>query len=303
MYTIRQGSRICVDAPAKINLFLELRERRSDGYHELETLMVPISLYDRLYLEASDDHHIHLSTTWVSGSDFRDIELPQREDNLVWKALELLRTRAGTERGIRAHLIKRIPSQAGLGGASSDAAAALIAGNQLWDLGWSHGQIHELAAELGSDVPFFLRPRLARCTGRGELISPLETKCSFPVVIVKPEVGLATANVYQHATVPNRPKESLPLVSALSEGRYHLLAGSLFNRLQQAATGLASNIAEIARFFTETEVCGHQMSGSGTSYFAVPRNRRQAANIAAQARAAGLGSVFSATTIRPQPVL
>jgi len=298
MYTIRQGSRICINAPAKLNFFLELRQRRSDGYHEIESLMVPISLYDHLSLSPRTDSRLELSCSWASGLTGDHLGmLPDPTSNLAHKALELLRKRARISVGANVFLLKRIPSQAGMGGASSDAAAALMAGNLAWDLNWSREKLVDVAQELGSDVPFFLFNSLAQCTGRGEIVRRLETNQPISLVVIKPPVGLSTAQVYRHASVPEQPKQSESLVAALNEVNLEGIAFGLFNRLQEVATKLAPCINGIARFFDDTDVSGHQMSGSGTSYFALCRNRWHARQIASRLRATQLGMVFSATTI------
>src|SRR5690606_22778255 len=129
------------------NLFFELLARRADGFHEIETLMVPIDLFDSLAAAPVDSDRISLDCHWAApasaGSELG--ELPPAEKNLAYRAVELLRERAGIDRGIALSLTKRIPSLAGLGGGSSDAAAALLAANDLWELGWSRAQLAEVA--------------------------------------------------------------------------------------------------------------------------------------------------------------
>ncbi len=154
-----------------MNLSLCLQGRRDDGYHELETVMLALRFYDELQLEAAEDGVLELT---VSGAD----DVPTDERNLVIRA-ERLRTATGCSRGGKVRLTKRIPSQAGLGGGSSDAAAALVAGNRLWALGLSADQLSTIAATLGSDVPFFLAPRAAVCTGRGEQVRAFYAGAKF----------------------------------------------------------------------------------------------------------------------------
>ena len=297
MYTIRHGSRICIDAPAKINLFLEIRARRSDGYHELETLMVPVSIFDRLTLAPRADQQLTLRTHTSRFTSAKS--LPPAADNLVTRTLEALRKHTGMLRGAEVELYKRIPSEAGLGGASADAAAALLGANQLWELGLSRHELGAVAQTLGSDIPFFLQPGYARCEGRGEIITPVNIGADLPLVIVKPAAGLSTRAVYQEVRVPAKPRGGQSLEAALQGGPTHSVQDVLFNRLQQAAERLSPVITTIHQFFQKLNVLGHQMSGSGTSYFAVCRHWRQAVQVAAQARAARLGTVFAATTIRP----
>jgi 4-diphosphocytidyl-2-C-methyl-D-erythritol kinase len=300
MYTIRYGTRIRVDTPAKLNFFLELHERRSDGYHELDTLMVPISLYDSLHIQNRNDNRVNLDCRWAAGIDHQVFgDLPVATNNLVHRALQLLRTRAEKDCGADVWLQKRIPSQAGLGGASSDAAAALVAGNELWRLGLSLTELLELAEQLGSDIPFFLRSSPARCLGRGEIVRPMVMPRLISLVVVKPPVGLATAEVYRGATVGCPTHAVDPLLEALRSGDLKRAGGMLFNRLEAAARRMTPWIEKMANVVSGCGVLGHQMSGSGTSYFALCQNRWHARQIAAKLRAARLGSVFVATTLGP----
>ena len=302
MYTIRHGPRIRIDAPAKLNLFLELRRRRSDGYHELETLMVPVDVYDTLVIQARADHQLKLDCSWAPGLDSAfSGPLPPSRDNLVYHAVETLRNRAGIDLGADIWLRKRIPAQAGLGGASSDAAAALAAANAVWQLGWSRPRLAQLAADLGSDVPFFLHDSAALCQGRGERIEPLAIGRPMSLVLIKPTAGLSTADVYRHAVVPDQPRSSDPLRAALRFSNLSEVGKRLFNRLQTAAASLTPWIQRIASAIEPHGVCGHQMSGSGTSYFALCRHKRHAKQIAARLRATRLGSVLTVSTIGPYP--
>src|SRR3954452_11511051 len=144
-------------APAKLNLFLDVFGRRSDGFHDLETLMVPVRLADQVTFTASDtprDNRRPIELTVDNSSAAESI--PLGSENLIVKALELLQRRSGCALGGRVQLTKRIPISAGLGGGSSDAAAALRLANRVWRLDWPLSKLAEVAAELGSDVPFFL---------------------------------------------------------------------------------------------------------------------------------------------------
>lgn len=173
MYVLRRRTRLDIWAPAKLNLYLEVLDRRADGFHEIETLMVSVSLFDRLRLTPSDDGKISLRCRWVSGygetSDLGD--LPTGSDNLVMRALDRLSEASGVQRGLQVELQKRIPTSAGLGGGSSDAAAALIGANRLWQLNWSRERLTEIAAELGSDVPYFFSASLRFVEGEANKLN------------------------------------------------------------------------------------------------------------------------------------
>src|SRR5687768_135208 len=167
MHVRRTGQRALVHTPAKINLFLEVLARRDDGFHEIETLMAAVSIFDTIPFEPHGRESIAFHCRWAVGIEARarglrqsssDVTtaVPAGPENLAWRAIELLRQRAGERRGAKVMLLKRIPAAAGLGGASSDAAAALVAANLGWELNWPIARLESFAAELGSDVRFFL---------------------------------------------------------------------------------------------------------------------------------------------------
>lgn len=311
MHVQRFAGGVCAYAPAKLNLFFEVLAKRPDGYHEIETLMVPLDWYDTLWMAAAPERTgISLECRWgarhssagasPSRTGQRPVPpdaLPQGADNLVVKALELLRRRAGVTRGADVRLIKRIPTEAGLGGGSSDAAAALVLGNLVWNLQWPRERLAELAAEIGSDVPFFLGTGPAVCRGRGERIDAAPPIAPLDVVVVRPAEGLSTANVYRACRPAESPHRVQPLVEALCRGDRRRLAGRMHNQLEQAAAGLSPWPARLRREFERTDCVAHQMSGSGTSYFGVCRNARHARRVAGRLRARGLGIVHVARTL------
>ena len=187
------GSVCFVRAYAKINLTLDVLGRRADGYHALATVMQTVDLHDTLCLTATDDNRVQVVCTRPELSN---------EDNLAARAAQLLRERFALQQGILIELRKRIPIAAGLGGGSSDAAAVLLAMRQWWQLSLSPSELQELAASLGSDVPFFLTGGLALCEGRGEQVTPLAASLTnWPssmrwVLLLKPAIGIATASVF-----------------------------------------------------------------------------------------------------------
>lgn len=299
-----------IHAPAKLNLYLEVTARRADGFHEIETLMTPISIYDTLYFSESLETTIELACHWAPGLEWQEVRgggvaggqpifgrLPTVTDNLVWRAVELLRSRSGVELGASIRLVKRIPSAAGLGGASSDAAAALAAANLVWKLGWSHAQLSALAAELGSDIPFFLDTQSAWCLGRGEIVEPFVGMRQLHVVVAKPPVGLSTADVYRRCRPSANPRSREDYAVACRGGEIAPVARGMFNRLQQPAAELSPWIGRLRDAFERLGFVGHQMSGSGSSYFGICRDARHARRLAQRLRSAGVGYVFRATTL------
>ena len=275
-----------LQAPAKINLYLEVLGRRPDGYHGIRTVMQAVSLFDELSFASRDDGRIVLACTGEG--------LPPPEENLVVRAARLLRERC--RRGLGADIVlkKAIPIGGGLGGGSSDCAATLQALNELWGLGLSFAALQELAAELGSDVAFFLHGGAALCEGRGEQVTPLPTAGSFHYVLVMPPVPVSTAQVYAALadSLTKIPRGcSMDLVrSALAAGNARLLGGALYNALQTSAFQLS---ADLYRIWLETNpVCsrlgclGLGLSGSGSTMFGLfegPEQARRAAMELAEA--------------------
>ena len=309
-------------APAKINLFLEILGKRSDGYHEIETLMSPIGLYDSLTVEATESPEIRLDCRWAAGMngqqggreslasgaqphgesgtpktpdpvEFGD--LPSEKENLVYKAASLLQQRSGCGRGAEIRLLKRIPSAAGLGGASSDAAAVLVAANLGWQLSWSGERLAELAAELGSDIPFFLGSGSAICRGRGERIEATRP-IHLHVVVVRPPVGLSTPQVYKGCRPASAPASVSKLQSGLRRGNWNEVKSALVNRLEEPAAQLTPWIGRLRKEFETAGCVAWQMSGSGSSYFGICENARHARRVAGRLRSKRVGMVAATST-------
>ena len=298
-------------APAKLNLFLEVLGKRDDGFHEIETLMYPIGLYDTLVFQDDLSGQVSLTCQQADGpradvttsvgqgasatgtSSAAGESLPSGADNLVVRAVELVRKRLGLTRGARLRLVKRIPMAAGLAGGSSDAAAALVAANRVWQLGLSADELAALAGELGSDIPFFLHRGPAVCRGRGEIIEPVDRLGSLAFVVARPPVGLSTPAVYRACRPAGSPRRVAPLIDALRQGRLATAARNLHNQLQAAAESLSPWIARLAGEFARFDCLGHRMSGSGTSYFGWCRDARHARRVAACLRGRGVGQVYA----------
>jgi 4-diphosphocytidyl-2-C-methyl-D-erythritol kinase len=221
-------------------------------------------------------------------------EVPLGPENLAWRAANALRSRAGVNKGAKICLVKGIPAAAGLGGASSDAAAVLVAANAGWSLNWPRERLLTIAAELGSDVPFFLMGSAAIASGRGEKLEARRLPC-LHVVVVKPPVGLSTPRVYAGCQPRTNTAGPGALIDALV-GNPARAATMLSNDLQAPAMRLTPWIERLQQEFQRQSVLGHQMSGSGSSYFAICRTARQARRLAATLRAKGIGWVASATT-------
>jgi 4-diphosphocytidyl-2-C-methyl-D-erythritol kinase len=261
-------------APAKVNLFLELRAKRPDGFHSIETLMVAVSLADTLTVMLADS--LTLSCT--------DPALPTGEGNLVVKAANALRHRTGYTGGASIHLHKRIPAAAGLAGGSSDAAATLVALDTLWCTNLPANELAATAAEVGSDVAFFLDLPSAWCTGRGEIVEPVRPVKRLHLVLVCPPVGLSTADVYRNATIPNAPRSSNAMRTAYASGDDVGIGRELFNRLQEPAERLSPIVRDMREAVARHAPLGCLMSGSGSTLFALCPDHRAAVRLAAVLR-------------------
>ncbi len=268
------GDTVHVLAPAKINLYLEILGKRPDGYHEIATLMLAVELFDELDLDLDESGRLSLRCD--------ELGLSTGPDNLVLRAARLLKDRARCPHGAKIHLTKRIPWAAGLGGGSSDAAGTLAGLNELWQLNLAAAELASIGSEIGSDVPFFFHTPAAWCTGRGEKVTPVKVGRAFDLVLIKPPIGLATADVYKHcgwnqSTIQNSGAD---IIAALAAGDVERVGKGLHNQLQSAAFGLAPSVAELHRRLQNTGAAGCLLSGSGSCLFALCRDRQEAQRVA-----------------------
>jgi 4-diphosphocytidyl-2-C-methyl-D-erythritol kinase len=260
-----------VSAPAKVNLSFRILGRRADGFHDIETLMVPISLGDSLVIER-DEALADLRFTCD------DPSVPAGEDNLVMRAARRFFDRANQSPHVSIHLTKRIPHGAGLGGGSSDAASTLLALNDMYGGVVAASELLEIAAALGSDVPFFLSKSAAICRGRGEIVAPTHAVRSLPLLLVKPRFGVATPWAYQHwhdsRQLPSVPYEPQELDDV-----------QLINDLERPVFEKFVFLASLKTWMlAQREVTGALMSGSGSTVFAVLRSGEDGDGLAARLR-------------------
>ena len=293
----RSAVDVVIQTPAKLNLFFEVLARRDDGYHEIETLICPINLFDTVHFRAEAnariDFHCVLTRDFGEETNAGLGAIPEGCDNLAVRAVELLRKRAGIGTGAFLRLVKRIPAASGLGGGSSDAAAALVAAHRGWKLDWPPVELARLAAELGSDVPFFLAGGAAVCRGRGERIERLPSLVDMHFVVVRPPEGLSTPAVYGLCRPAETAKSSAPIIAAFEKGNVGEAGRLLFNRLEPAASRLSSWIARLQRLFQQSDCLGHGMSGSGSAYFGLCRHAFHARRMARHLESRGVGRVFA----------
>ena len=274
---------LTVHAPAKLNLTLDVLSKRDDGFHELETLMVSVDWYDTLTFAPAEA--FSLTVTGAAG-------VPTDGRNLVTRAARLLAGATGAGGGAAVTLHKRIPHEAGLGGGSSDAAAALLGLNDLWGCGLGGDDLSVLAAELGSDVPFFLCGRPAGVArGRGETVRSVAPRCGLHAVVAKPPVGLSTPAVFAAWGGREAACGTDAAVAALGGGRCDAVAAGVGNHLDGPASELEPVLAAERAAFAAAGLPRSCLSGSGTSRFALCRTRAAAERAAATLRRRRAGPV------------
>ena len=241
-------------APAKINLSLKITGKRKDGFHGIETLIVPIpSLYDELTFTQADSFSLHCETPGV----------PTDESNLVSQGLRIFEEETGLRCSFRIELKKRIPHGAGLGGGSSDAAHTFLALNDLTGANIPLDTLAQWAARLGSDIPLFLYQSPCWCTGRGEIIEPRILEWQDPIVLFKPAFDIPTPWAYSRW----KHSRKIPAISYEPQPLDHLI---LFNDLEQPVFEKHRFLAELKSFLQrQPETKASLMSGSGSTLFAV----------------------------------
>ena len=262
-------------SPAKINLTLEILGKRADGFHDLETLMCPVALFDDLEFERVGQG-IELR---VEGAD-----LPADSTNLVWRAARLVQEVSGCTEGVRIVLKKRIPMGGGLAGGSGNAAVALQQVNALWGCGLPGEELKKLAGKLGSDIAFFLDGGASWCTGRGEVTRPVGLDLSAHVLLINPGFGVPTPWAYQAYAANPRPGEPGRLEVGVRDlpGREAL---RLRNDLEPAVFAKYKWIEEgKAWCLRQPGVLDAMMSGSGATVFALLPDEEAAGAVAGRAR-------------------
>ena len=250
---------LALAAPAKINLFLEVTNRRSDGYHDLESVFQAVSLADRLEAERRDGCAVTLECG-VPG-------VPLGDANTVVRAALLVKQAAGARGGLHFRLAKNIPMQAGLGGGSSDAAAALFLANRLFQANLPPAVLGRLAAEIGSDVPFFLCGGACLCRGRGEIVTPLEPLApDRRLTLVLSNLASDTGEAYRRLCLPElgQVKPTAPFLEAMS-GPDEALAAAAFNRFETTVFAAIPALEHLHRSLSAIPGVRPRLSGSGAA--------------------------------------
>jgi 4-diphosphocytidyl-2-C-methyl-D-erythritol kinase len=279
-----------ISTPAKINLWLEIIGKRDDGYHEVSSLMLPIAVYDHLQVERSAEG---LSLACAHP------EVPTDGSNLACRAAQLYLQTAGLTSGIHIQLDKNIPVGAGLGGGSADAAAVLLAMNQLFERRFSLLQLSQMAHMLGADVPFFLYLQPALATGIGEKIDHVGGVPEYPLVLVKPPLTVSTGWVYQRLKL-TRGVSRIKIATFLAHPWQ--LHDFMENDLESVTLNEYPLLIKIKQWMMAQGALGALMSGSGPTVFGIFTETSQAERVGQLAKQVWDGCWVTATRTQTDPV-
>ena len=278
---------VTVRVPGKVNLYLGVGDRRDDGYHELTTVFHAVSLSDEVTVREADLLSLQM---FGEGAE----EVPTDERNLAWQAAVLMGAHVGRAPDVEITIAKSIPVAGGMAGGSADAAAVLVAMNELWELGVPRRDLHAMAAKLGSDVPFALHGGTALGTGRGEELATVLSRNTFHWVLAFGAAGLSTAAVYgeidrlREGGNPSRLSDPEPLLTALSGGDPRELAPLLGNDLQPAALSLEPDLRRTLRAGSEAGALAGIVSGSGPTCAFLCASAENAVDVGTELAGAGV---------------
>ena len=282
------GKTYFVQSYAKINLTLDILGRRADGYHALSTIMQTIDLYDTICLTATNDQQVSIlcSRTELNNAD-----------NLVVRAAQSIRRYLGLTQGVAIELHKRVPMAAGLGGGSSNAASVMLALQQWWQLPLNADELLNLAAALGSDVPFFLAGALALCEGRGEIITPLPAHWPASMrwlLLLKPAISVSTAAVFRNLAPTEYTTGSCShTVVEILRRQHPLQPADLHNGLQRSVLATYPQVEQARVAMLQAGAPFVQLSGSGPTLFAPFATLAHAAQVQQQLQSAGYETYLS----------
>ncbi len=277
---------------AKINWSLRILGRREDGYHEIRTLLQTVSLQDELHFATAESSDINLSCD--------DPKIPLGEDNLIIRAANILRDRFEVTAGASLHLQKNIPAQGGLGGASSNAAVALLGLAYLWRLRPRFEELHELAARLGADVPFFLSGGTALASGTGTDIEPLADRERKYLVIVTPKATVSTAAAYQALKAPALTSSGDVSILSFSHAEVDLELSHLWeshNDFENVIFASEPEIERVKQALLKVGAGSSLLAGSGSSVFGIFESREEQERAVIEMEAESDWRVFPAVTV------
>ncbi len=260
---------ISLKALAKINLGLDVLDRREDGYHDVKMVMQSIHLYDRVEMKKTKSPKIHVETNLYY--------LPVDENNLVYKAAQLIKDEFNIKGGVRITLQKFIPVAAGLAGGSSDAAAVMVGMNRLFNLGINQEKLMELGGRIGADVPFCIMRGTALAEGIGDKLTALPPMPKCPVLIARPAVSVSTGQVYEklQLTPGTEHPDIDAIVEQIRKKDLKGIAGNMGNILETVTVPEYPVIRDIKKLMMENGALGAMMSGSGPTVFGLYQNEKE----------------------------
>ncbi len=258
-------------APAKLNLYLDVINKRLDGYHDIISVMQTVGLYDVIYLEAAEKIKLECP----------GLDLPP-ESNLAYKAAKLLLEYANKDKGAAIKIDKHIPLGAGLGGGSSDAASVLTGLNQLWELGLNNHELMQLGEKLGADVPFFIIGGTCLAEGIGTNITPLPNLCNVWFVLVYPKINISTEWVYENVKfeLTNQTKTVKIMLDGLKDTDVVTVSKGCYNRLEDVTIKAYPQVKTIKDELMDAGCLAALMSGSGSCVFGITGSREEAERVA-----------------------
>ncbi len=287
---------VAAKAPAKINLILRVGSPDNSGYHPLVTVFQAVDIWDEVAVSPADSDHLEIEgSVALSG-------VPTDQTNIVWRAVEALSAVKGNREPLAIRITKTIPVAGGMAGGSADAAATLVALNELWQLGRTPQQLADIAATLGADVPFSVAGGLALGEGRGDVLTPLTRQQPIHVVVVTSPLALSTPLVYK--TLDDLRGAGARTLGALTEAELasvtgddlDRLAGVVVNDLQAATLQLAPAVQDNLDVLSETGALAALVSGSGPTVFGLCRDQDHASHVADTLRRRGLSAIETVST-------
>lgn len=253
---------------AKVNLSIDVLGKREDGYHLVEMIMQTIDLYDKLKITEIEENSILIKSN--------SLDIPLNEDNIMYKAVNLLKNQFNIEKGIEISIEKNIPVAAGMAGGSSNAAAVLVGLNKLWNLGLSENELKDIGLKLGADVPFCITGGSALAEGIGEELTNIKgLPEDLNIVVCKPNIFVSTKEVYQSLNmdkVKRRPQNK-ELIDALQKEDVKFISENMVNVLEEVTSLKYSEIGQIEDIMIKNKALGSMMSGSGPTVFGLFDNK------------------------------
>ena len=274
--------KIRINAMAKINLGLDVLRRRENGYHDVKMIMQTVNIYDTLDFVKKDEPGIVVKVDAM--------ELPTDENNLIYKAAKLLYDKCGMDKGVEITLTKRIPIAAGMAGGSTDAAAALVGINRLFELGFSMDELKQMGMKIGADVPYCIEGGTALSEGIGEILTKLPDAPDCFVVVAKPEISVSTKYVYEnlHANELKYHPDIDGMTEAIRQGDLDGVCKRMENVLETVTETKYPVISQIKQLLKDAGAENSLMSGSGPTVFAIFKEEETAKKALEKVRESGL---------------